>query len=238
MRKAAALVALATLLAVGAASASAPQLGQAPGCPVFPDSSPWNQRVDRLPVAADSDRVVASIGLDDHMHADFGSGLWDGGPIGIPITVVRGTQAKTRVSFDYADESDKGPYPIPANVAIEGGRASDGDRHALIVDRDRCKLYELFALYPPAAAAGRRAPARSGICARTGCGRQAGRPRTRPACRFFPVSRATRRSRAAGSPTRSASRRRRRAAPTSGRRGTSRATRPTRRCRRWASACG
>ena len=84
------------------------------------------------------------------MHADFGSGLWDGGPIGIPITVVRGTQAKTRVSFDYADESDKGPYPIPANVAIEGGRASDGDRHALIVDRDRCKLYELFALYPAA----------------------------------------------------------------------------------------
>ncbi len=148
MRKAAALAALATMLAVGGASASAPRLGQAPGCPVFPDSSPWNQRVDRLPVAADSDRVVASIGLDDHMHADFGSGLWDGGPIGIPITVVRGTQAKTRISFDYADESDKGPYPIPANVAIEGGRASDGDRHALIVDRDRCKLYELFALYP------------------------------------------------------------------------------------------
>ena len=82
------------------------------------------------------------------MHADFGSGLWEGGPIGIPITVVRGSQAKTRVSFDYADESDKGPYPIPANVAIEGGRASDGDRHALIVDRDRCRLYELFALYP------------------------------------------------------------------------------------------
>jgi hypothetical protein len=42
----------------------------------------------------------------------------------------------------------QGPYPIPANVAIEGGRASDGDRHALIVDRDHCRLYELFALYP------------------------------------------------------------------------------------------
>ena len=48
----------------------------------------------------------------------------------------------------YGDESDKGPYPIPANVAIEGGRGSDGDRHALIVDRDHCRLYELFALYP------------------------------------------------------------------------------------------
>ena len=82
------------------------------------------------------------------MHADFGSGLWDGGPIGIPVTVVGKGQAKSRVSFEYADESDKGPYPIPKNVAIEGGRASDGDRHALIVDRDSCKLYELFALYP------------------------------------------------------------------------------------------
>ena len=147
MRKAASLLLLA-LLAVGAASAS--RLPQAPACPIFPASSPWNQRVDRLPVAGESDRIVASIGLDDHMHADFGSGLWEGGPIGIPITVVRGAQAKARVSFDYADESDRGPYPIPANVAIEGGRGSDGDRHALIVDRDRCKLYELFALYPTA----------------------------------------------------------------------------------------
>jgi hypothetical protein len=84
------------------------------------------------------------------MHADFGSGLWEGGPIGIPITVVRGTQAKSRVAFEYADESDPGPYPIPKSVAIEGGRAADGDRHAVIVDRDRCRLYELFALYPKA----------------------------------------------------------------------------------------
>ena len=62
--------------------------------------------------------------------------------------MVRGTQPKQRVAFEYADESDPGPYPIPANVAIEGGREADGDRHALIVDRDRCRLYELFALYP------------------------------------------------------------------------------------------
>jgi hypothetical protein len=145
VRKAAALV-LVALLAVGVASAA--RLPAAPACPVFPASNPWNQRVDRLPVAPDSDRLVASIGLDDHVHADFGSGLWEGGPIGIPITVVRGTQPKVRVAFEYADESDKGPYPIPPNVAIEGGRAADGDRHALIVDRDNCKLYELFALYP------------------------------------------------------------------------------------------
>ena len=146
--KLAALVAGA--LALCAAVASASRLPQAPACPVFPASSPWNQRVDTLPVAPESARIVASIGAADTMHADFGSGLWDGGPIGIPITVVRSTQPKSRVAFEYADESDKGPYPIPRNVAIEGGRGSDGDRHALIVDRDRCKLYELFALYPTA----------------------------------------------------------------------------------------
>ena len=136
------------LLAVGVAVAQAGKVPGAPACPVFPASSPWNQRVDKLPVAADSGRVVAAIGTGDHMHADFGSGLWDGGPIGIPVTIVGKVQARSRVSFEYADESDKGPYPIPRNVAIEGGRASDGDRHALIVDRDSCKLYELFALYP------------------------------------------------------------------------------------------
>ena len=135
-------------LALGVAAASATRLPQAPACPVFPASSPWNQRVDKLPVAPNSASIVAAIGANDNVHADFGSGLWKGGPIGIPITVVRGVQAKSRVAFEYADESDKGPYPIPANVAIEGGRGSDGDRHALIVDRDSCKLYELFALYP------------------------------------------------------------------------------------------
>ncbi len=137
-----------SVLALGVAVASAARLPQAPGCAVFPATSPWNKRVDKLPVVPNSTAIVAAIGEGDHVHADFGSGLWEGGPIGIPITVVRGTQAKTRVQFEYASESDKGPYPIPANVAIEGGRAADGDRHALIVDRDRCKLYELFNLRP------------------------------------------------------------------------------------------
>ena len=138
-------------LALGGAAVQAAPTGKiqgAPNCPVLPASNTWNQRVDRLPVAAGSARIVASIGLEDNLHADFGSGLYEGRPIGIPITVVRGGQAKKRVAFEYADESDNGPYPIPVNVAIEGGRAADGDRHALIVDRDHCKLYELFALYP------------------------------------------------------------------------------------------
>ena len=143
-----AVIGLALLFASGRAEAL--RHPGAPRCPVFPKSSPWNQRVDRLPVAANSDAIIRSIGPDETLHADFGSGLWEGAPIGIPITVVRGIQKKVRVAFEYADESDRGPYPIPRNVKIEGGRQSDGDRHALILDRDNCRLYELFALYPTA----------------------------------------------------------------------------------------
>jgi hypothetical protein len=144
------LAAVAVLLALSGASAQALRLPSAPRCPVFPANNPWNQRVDALPVAANSDEIVRSIGVDDHMHADFGSGVWDGGPIGIPITVVGKKTPRSRVSFEYASESDKGPYPIPRSVRIEGGRNADGDRHALLLDKDRCRLYELFALYPKA----------------------------------------------------------------------------------------
>jgi len=133
----AAVAAGATLLLAGATRA--PQIA---GCSVFPADNPWNQRVDRLPVAANSAAIIDSIGADTGLHPDFGSGLWDGAPIGIPITVIRAGVPKSHVSFDYADESDRGPYPIPRNVKIEGG----GDRHALIVDSSACKLYELYAL--------------------------------------------------------------------------------------------
>jgi hypothetical protein len=139
----------AVVLALAVASASAGGAGTAPriaGCPMFPADNPWNRRVDRLPVAAASARIVASIGRDETMHADFGSGLWEGGPIGIPVTVVGKGTPRGRVAFEYADESDAGPYPIPPGVRIEGGPQADGDRHAILVDRDRCRLYELFAL--------------------------------------------------------------------------------------------
>ena len=118
------------------------------GCPLFPPSWSTNQRVDSLPVAPDSAAIVRSIGLDGTIHPDFGSGLWDGGPIGIPVTVVGGSEPKSSVDFLYEDESDPGPYPIPADVAVEGGPDADGDRHAILVDRDSCTLYELFDLHP------------------------------------------------------------------------------------------
>jgi hypothetical protein len=129
----------------GSATATTPKLG---GCPVFPNSSVWNAKVDALPVATDSAAVIAAIG-GGSVHADFGSGLWDGSRIGIPYVVVHGkTTPKSKPTFEYVEESDKGPYPIPATVPIEGapGHLDEGDRHALIVDRDTCRLYELFAL--------------------------------------------------------------------------------------------
>ena len=148
MRRRALLPLLVAGLALGGSTAKALRLPSAPHCSVFPKSSPWNQRIDSLPVAGNSGQIVNSIGAGTGLHADFGSGLWEGAPIGIPITVVGRKQPRTRVSFDYADESDRGPYPIPRTVKIEGGRSSTGDRHALIVDRDACRLYELYALYP------------------------------------------------------------------------------------------
>jgi hypothetical protein len=144
------LVVIFTLTATlgSAPAAEAAPLPGAPRCPVFPRTNVWNKPVDRLPVAANSAAVIAAIGADDNAHADFGSGLWEGGPIGIPVTVVGRSAPRFRVRFEYADESDRGPYPIPRNVRIEGGPNADGDRHAIVVDRSTCRLYELFALYP------------------------------------------------------------------------------------------
>lgn len=140
-----AAIALAALL--GACQAQLPQrvpLGESPslaGCSVFPADHIWNARVDALPLDANSDAYVATIGAGRTVHPDFGSGLWEGAPIGIPYTVVPGTQERVDVAFHYAAESDPGPYPLPAAAPIEGG----SDRHVLVVDVDACVLYEVFA---------------------------------------------------------------------------------------------
>lgn len=115
---------------------------------MFPIDHYWNTRVDTLPVDSHSAAYINSIGSSTGLHPDFGSGLWAGGPIGIPYVVVDGSTPKVNVTFDIDDQSDVGPYPIPTNVPIEGGSASTGDRHILIVESGACKLYELWAAYP------------------------------------------------------------------------------------------
>jgi hypothetical protein len=132
------IVCAAALLAGSAPAAGASKGGpRLAGCPVFPASNVWNQRVDRLPVHPDSARLMRSIGLGEPLHPDFGS--FEG--YGIPWNVVDGATPRSEVSFIWPDESDAGPYPIPDGPRIEGG----SDRHILMIDRDACRLYELFA---------------------------------------------------------------------------------------------
>jgi hypothetical protein len=115
-----------------------PALG---GCEFFPENNFWNTPVDSLPTHPSSDNWVNSIGRTRGFHMDFGSGTWDGGPIGIPYNIVSGSSiTKSNVSFYYPSESDPGPYPIPSNPKIEWG----SDHHILIVDSDDCKLYEIY----------------------------------------------------------------------------------------------
>jgi len=137
-------------LAVGVIPAvvAARPLPSAPRCEIFPPNNPWNERVDALPVAGDSAALIASIGLATPVHPDFGSGLYNGEPIGIPFAVVSKSTPRVPVSFDYASESDGHLYPLPRSVPIEGGSRSMGDRHVIVVDRSACRDYELYAAHP------------------------------------------------------------------------------------------
>ena len=95
-----------------------------------------------LPVRSDSATLIANISSPGQtkLHPDFGGD----GAYGIPFMVVPATQPKVPINYTaYGDESDPGPFPIPANAPVEGGSASDGDRHVLVVQQGTCHLYEL-----------------------------------------------------------------------------------------------
>ena len=139
---------IALLVWTGPAAAQAPSIGN---CTVLPADNIWNTRIDQLPVHPSSSTWVNTIGPSAHLHPDFGSGTYDGEPIGIPYIGVPGTQTKYPASFTYQSESDPGPYAIPLNAPIEGGSASSGDRHVISIDTDNCILYEIYAAYPQAA---------------------------------------------------------------------------------------
>ncbi|MCC6523420.1 MAG: hypothetical protein IT373_12250 [Polyangiaceae bacterium] len=117
-------------------------------CSVFPADNPWNTDVSAFAVHPNSDNFIDSIGRATTMHPDFGT-VWDGAPIGIPYVVVPGTQPLVPINYvAYGDESDPGPFPVPPDAPIEGGPASDGDRHVLTIDADNCVLYELYRAFP------------------------------------------------------------------------------------------
>jgi hypothetical protein len=149
-----ALVALVLLIPTASAVGPYPDLGS---CQVFPDppaslsprapslgtEAAWNQDISKAPRDPRSSAYIAYI--DSHggesLHPDFGSPR----PYGFPDSVVGPGQRMLPVHYTaYGDESDPGPFPIPAGAPVEGGNRSDGDRHVLVVDRAACRLYELY----------------------------------------------------------------------------------------------
>jgi hypothetical protein len=135
------------LVAIVAVGADGPQAAAATRvapvrtmCPtMFPATNVWNRRVDGLRVRSDSATLIATMGKTVGLHPDFGT--YAG--YGIPINIVTKLTPRTSVDFWWPDESDAGPYPIPASPKIEG--FGDGDAHILMVDWTTCRLYELYA---------------------------------------------------------------------------------------------
>lgn len=114
-------------------------------CQVFPSDNVWHASIRHLPVDKHSKAWVRSIGKGDDLHPDFGPAYGaQPVPYGIPITYVSGSHRKVRVRFEYASESDHVRYPLGGDTRIEGGRNASGDRHALVVDKATCELYETF----------------------------------------------------------------------------------------------
>ncbi|HEX9064643.1 MAG TPA: hypothetical protein VF843_06020 [Streptosporangiaceae bacterium] len=114
------------------------------GCPMFPSDNVWNTDISKLPVDSHSNAWLKSMNsYSAYLHPDFGPDA-GGYPYGIPYTVVTSSHPKVPIHFQYASESNKGPYPFGYDTRIEGGKAAGGDRHALMLDRSTCTLYELW----------------------------------------------------------------------------------------------
>ncbi len=108
-------------------------------CNIFPADNPWNQAIDNAPIHPRSADYISSLGLNRNLHPDFGT-VFDGAPLGIPFAVVNSQQTRVEVNFEEANESDPGPYPVPANAPIEAA----SDRHVIVLNDDDCELFELF----------------------------------------------------------------------------------------------
>lgn len=133
----------------GHAGASATLTGSASpaatlgGCPMFPANNVWNTDISKLPVDKHSAAWLRSMNAGStYLHPDFGPS--GGYPYGIPYNLVTSSHRMVTVHFQYASESDRGPYPFGSDTRIEGGRTAGGDRHALMLDTSTCALYELY----------------------------------------------------------------------------------------------
>jgi hypothetical protein len=115
------------------------------GCAIFPADNPWNTRIDdatRFPVHPQWATYEKTMNLSTHLHPDWGD--WSTDHYGIPWQTVPSSQATVPMTFQYADESEPGPYPFPATAKVEGGAGSGGDMHVLVVESGSCSLYETW----------------------------------------------------------------------------------------------
>ena len=127
---------------VPAAGQGVPEIG---GCRILPASNPWNTDVSRFPLDPKSARYIDSIQNDGsgqtNLHADFG----EDPAYGIPFAVVPSTQKRVPIQLEaYASQSDPGPYPVPPNAPVEGGKNACCDRHVLVLQSGTCELFELY----------------------------------------------------------------------------------------------
>lgn len=113
----------------------------------YPDDNVWNTDISQAEVDPNSQAYINNMGASGTLHADFGT-VWAGEKLGIPVNVVHGNQAKVPMTFTYADYSDKGPYPIPADALIQHAQDSTGDRHLVVVDVDNGLAYEVYRAFP------------------------------------------------------------------------------------------
>jgi len=136
--------------AASAAEAGGTSVRGAPGCPMFPADNVWNTDISKLPVNPRSAAWMKSMdSATTYLHPDFGPDP-GGYPYGIPYNVVTNAHPLVSITFTYASQSDKGPYPFGADTLIEGGQNAGGDRHAIMVNSSTCRLYELWdARYSP-----------------------------------------------------------------------------------------
>jgi hypothetical protein len=152
MRTPRVLLALVLLAAVPSSAAGFVTGGGAPSsasgeraaCPTFPADNWWHADVSKLPLHARSAQWLSHMSTDRDLHPDFGPSYGAGPDYGIPVTVVKRSHPRVRVRFDYASESDRVRYPLGRDTRIEGGRGSAADKHAIVVDRGRCRLYETW----------------------------------------------------------------------------------------------
>lgn len=122
------------------------------GCALYPRDNAFHASIGSLPVTAGSASTIASIGAGTNLMAGFGSTIWQGSALGIPINVADGATAPREdvlVSLTYQYQSVTEDVPWPAGLKFEGWPGRAWDKHLVVVDSSTCASWELINVQPP-----------------------------------------------------------------------------------------